>query len=133
MTTDDGVLADRIRALLADRPDYTEQRMFGGIGFLLAGNMVVGLHQHQLVARLGPEQGTAALAEPHVRPFDVTGRPMAGWVFIDPAGCATDEALQRWVDLSVAFVATLPPKAAGVGSGGMRRPAGRRARTITPA
>ena len=84
--------------------------MFGGVGFLWQGNMCVGVWKTSLIARLGPEQGDAALAEPHVQPFDVTGRPMRGWVMVEADGLDTDEQLAVWIDRAVAFAKTLPKK-----------------------
>jgi len=84
--------------------------MFGGIAFLHHGNVVCGVTRETLMLRLGAEQGDAALAEPHVRPMDFTGRPMKGMVFVDLPGYETDEALAAWIDRALAFAQTLPPK-----------------------
>jgi len=105
----DEELAERVRELLADRPDLTERKMFGGIGFMLGGNMCCGVLGDELVARLGPD-GDAALAEPHVRPFDFTGRPMSGFVLVGPGATESDENLDRWVAGCEAFASSLPPK-----------------------
>jgi hypothetical protein len=102
-------LAERVRELLADRPDLSERKMFGGIGFMLGGNMCCGVLGDELVARLGPE-GESALAEPHVRPFDFTGRPMSGFVLVGPGATESDEDLDRWVARCEAFASSLPPK-----------------------
>ncbi len=82
--------------------------MFGGVGFLLAGNMLVGVWKDSLIVRLGPDEGDEALKEPHVRPFDITGRPMKGWVLVQPAGVADDDLLSDWVQRALTFVGTLP-------------------------
>jgi TfoX/Sxy family transcriptional regulator of competence genes len=103
-------LAKRIRGGLAWRRDITEKKMFGGIGFLLNGNMCVGVWKDSLIARLGSEQGTLALKKPHVREFDITGRAMSGWVMIDSEGLREDEQLFQWIERSVTFVQTLPAK-----------------------
>lgn len=103
-------LAARIRQSLAQRRGVTEKRMFGGVAFLLHGHMLVGVWQDSLIARLGPEAGDSALRQPFVRPFDVTGRPMKGWVMIDPDGMDTDAELNAWIDQVLEFVATLPAK-----------------------
>jgi TfoX/Sxy family transcriptional regulator of competence genes len=103
-------LAERIRHLLARRRHVEEKRMFGGIGFLLNGNLLVGVRQDSLLVRLGPEQGDEALLEPHVKEFDITGRPMKGWVLVEPEGVEADDQLGGWVRRAVKFVGTLPAK-----------------------
>ena len=104
-------LADRIREALRDVPDVREQRMFGGLAFLVSGKMACGIVGDELMLRLGEHRADAALDEPHVRPMDFTGRPMRTMVYVAPAGFATPNALRRWVDQGVAHAATLPPKA----------------------
>jgi hypothetical protein len=84
--------------------------MFGGIGFLLNGNMLVGVWKEQLIARLGAEDGGGDLKELHVRVFDITGRPMSGWVLFEPAGIADDVALGVWIERATKFVRTSPAK-----------------------
>lgn len=106
----DPVLATRIRRLIGGLPGVVEKRMFGGVGFLLDGHMCVGVWKRSLVARVGPDAYPAALAEPSVGEFDVTGRPMTGWVLIGPEGFPDDEQLGRWIGLALDFVRTLPPK-----------------------
>ncbi len=103
-------LAERIRAVLKRQPGITEKKMFGSVCFLLHGNMLVAIWVDGLVARLGPEVGVAALAQPHVRPMDLTGRPMKGWVIISPAGIAADSDLQSWIQLAMEFVKGLDRK-----------------------
>jgi hypothetical protein len=105
-------LAERIRELLRDRHDVVEKKMFGGIAFMLQGHMAVGIAGDALMARVGPDRHADALRSPHVRPMDFTGRPMKGYVFVDPAGLADDAELQRWIDACAAFVANLPPRVA---------------------
>lgn len=106
----DETLAQRIRELLADKHSVVEKKMFGGIAFMLRGNMCCGIVRDDLMVRVGPERHEEALAQPHARPMDFTGRPMRGMVYVTPEGCRTDEALKRWVELGVKFAATLPPK-----------------------
>ena len=106
-------LAERIRAALKRQSGITEKKMFGGICFLLHGNMLVAIWIDGLVARLGPEVGQAALAQPHVRPMDLTGRPMKGWVIIAPEGIAADSDLKSWIQLAKEFVKGLEPKGHG--------------------
>ena len=106
----DEALADRIRAVLADREDVTERKMFGGIAFMAHGNMCCGVSGEDLMVRLGEDAADGALDEPGARPMDFTGRPMDGYAFVGPAGTATDAALRDWVQRTLAFVDTLPPK-----------------------
>jgi len=103
-------LADRIRRALGRHKGIQERKMFGGIAFLLHGNMCVGVWKSSLVARLGPEQAAAALQQPHVNEFDVTGRPMKGWVLIDAEGLDEENQLRDWIERAVEFVSTLPAK-----------------------
>jgi len=101
-------LAARIRDAFTGRHEITEKKMFGGIAFMLHGNMCVGVWKTSLIARLGPEQAATALKEPNVVDFDITGRPMKGWVLVEPEGVATDEQLRGWIERAVEFVDTLP-------------------------
>jgi hypothetical protein len=103
----DEALAGRVRRGLARRRGVTEKKMFGGVGFLLHGNMCVGVWKEFLILRLGPEQAEVALREPHVRVFDITGKPMKGWVMVAPAGAAGDGALRDWLRQAAAFVTRL--------------------------
>ena len=103
-------LASRIRDAVARMRGVTEKKMFGGVGFLLNGNMLVGVWKSSLIARLGPEDGQAALLEPHVREFDITGRPMKGWVMVEPDGIEDDGQLKAWIQRALRFVETLPRK-----------------------
>jgi hypothetical protein len=106
----DEALAGRIRQRLARRKNVEEKKMFGGVGFLLNGNMLVGVWKDSLIARLGPEEGEAALREPHVKEFDITGRPMKGWVLVEPGGVEGDDQLSAWIQRAVTFVGALPAK-----------------------
>jgi TfoX/Sxy family transcriptional regulator of competence genes len=103
-------LAARVRAALARRKNITEKKMFGGVGWLLNGNLCVGVWKESLIARLG-EDYSLALREPHVREFDITGKSLTGWVMIALSALATAEALHEWVNRCIAFVRTLPAKA----------------------
>lgn len=103
-------LAARIRQVISREPGITEKKMFGGVGFLLNGNMCVGVWKTSLIARLGTEQAEEALKAPHVVDFDVTGRPMKGWVMIEADGVDTEGQLSDWIQRSVEFVRTLPRK-----------------------
>jgi len=103
-------LARRLRQDFVGRRGITEKKMFGGVGFLLNGNMCVGVWKSSLIARIDPENYRAALAQPHVQEFDITGRPMRGWIMVEPDGIDSDEQLAMWVQASVNFVSTLPKK-----------------------
>ncbi len=104
-------LAQRVRDIVGAREGVSERRMFGGLAFLLDGRMFVGIEGASLMARVGPQRHPDALALPHVREMDFTGRPMKGYVYVDAPGLADDRALQAWVEWCAAFVATLPAKA----------------------
>jgi TfoX/Sxy family transcriptional regulator of competence genes len=105
----DDALAERIRDRLRDSAGVAEKKMFGGLAFLTHGNMTVGVHGDDLIVRLDPAGTDEALAQPGVRPFDITGRPMRGWILV--AGEALDDAvLDRWIGRATDFVVTLPPK-----------------------
>jgi hypothetical protein len=106
----DEQLAERIRETLEGRDGLTERKMFGGIGFMLHGNMCCGVSKDELILRLGPAQGPRALTEPHTRAFGMSGRPMTGMVMVGPCGYATEEALSRWLGQAVGFTSSLPPK-----------------------
>jgi TfoX/Sxy family transcriptional regulator of competence genes len=103
-------LAQRVREALADPTGVTERKMFGGLAFLLHGHMFVGIMGATLMARVGPHNHGQALAAPHVRPMDFTGRPMKGYVYVDAEGLTTDADLERWVRACAEFAKTLPPK-----------------------
>ncbi len=111
MSYDPG-LAQRIREALGDLPGVAERRMFGGLAFLRDGKMFVGVQASTLMARVGPERHVDAMAMPHVREMDFTGRPMKGYVYIDAPGLAEDEDLKAWVGWCAGFAATLPAKKA---------------------
>jgi TfoX/Sxy family transcriptional regulator of competence genes len=106
----DEKLADRIRDQLASRSDVTERKMFGGIAFMVGGNMACGVLGEDLIVRLGDEDGERALAEDGVRPFDFTGKPMRNIVYVSPERTSDDDGLSEWVDAGADFAASLPPK-----------------------
>jgi TfoX/Sxy family transcriptional regulator of competence genes len=105
----DETLAVRIRQALTRKKNIVEKKMFGGVGFLLNGNMLVGVWKDSLVVRISPDDEDA-VDQPHVQAFDVTGRPMKGWILVAPAGIADDDALKSWIDRGLKFVRTLPAK-----------------------
>jgi len=106
----DEVLAERVRDHLATRPDVSERKMFGGLCFLVGGNMCVGVMAEDLMVRVGKDAYAEALARPHAREMDFTGRVARGIVYVGPAGFADEAGLETWVDRGVAFAASLPPK-----------------------
>jgi hypothetical protein len=105
----DEKLAARVRALLADHDDVAERPMFGGLTFMLGGNMCCGINRDELIVRLDPAAEDAALGRAHARPMDLTGRRMRGFVTVRPDGLK-GRALNRWVGQAVAWAETLPPK-----------------------
>jgi len=106
----DEKLAARVRAALGRRDDIEERKVFGGIAFLRAGRMFIGITGDDLMVRVGPERYQASLGKPHVRPMDFTGRPMKGMVFVGPEATALEESLAGWVDAGADFASSLPPK-----------------------
>ena len=103
-------LAERIRESLARRKNVVNKKMFGGLGFLLNGNMLVGVWKDSLIVRIGPSGYEEALLEAHVREFDITGRAMKGWLVVEPEGVEEDEQLNEWLARALAFVEQLPTK-----------------------
>ncbi len=103
-------LAERIRKQLGQPEGLTEKKMFGGIAFLLNGNMCCGVHGQEMIVRIDPEETDRALRERHVRRFDLSGRPMKGWILIQPAGLADEDALARWIGTGRRYAASLPAK-----------------------
>ena len=105
------ILADRVRTLLANEEGLCEKKMFGGLCFLVHGNMACGITgDNDLMLRVGPEAYEAALEQPGVRPMDFTGRPMKGMVFVDPDRCPDEADLASWLERALAFARSLPPK-----------------------
>ena len=106
----DEALSERVRSVFGDAPDVEERRMFGGIVYLVAGNMACGVMGDGLLVRVGRDDRAACLALPFVRPMELSGRVMGGFVVVDAAGLDEDDALVGWVERGSAFAATLPPK-----------------------
>jgi hypothetical protein len=106
----DPKLVARLEALLAGRPGVTPRTMFGGVAYMLNGNMCVGVHKRWLIIRAGERRAVPLLERAHVRPMDVTGKPMKGWIMIGPEGVKRGTDLARYVDAAIEFVSTLPPK-----------------------
>jgi hypothetical protein len=103
-------LADRVRSALGERRGLAERKMFGGLAFLLRGNVCCGVLKRELIVRVPPDETGDALAAPHTRAFDFTGRPMRGFVVVKPDGCEDDDALAGWVARAVEFASGLPAK-----------------------
>ena len=106
----DEKLADRIRAQLADQADLTEKKMFGGIGFMVRGNLACGVIGAEMCVRVGPQAHSQALAQPGARPFDFSGRPMEGWIYVGEGGFEAKKDLRAWVRRGLDFALSLPPK-----------------------
>jgi hypothetical protein len=109
MGYDEG-LAEKVRALLKSEQGFDEKKMFGGICFLLNGNMACGVLNNDLIVRVGSENHEEALQLPYTRQFDITGRPMKGWVMVSAKGHEASKDLAAWVYRGVAFASTLPAK-----------------------
>ena len=106
----DEELAKRVRNALAKNPGFREKKMFGGVCYLLHGNMACGVLNDDLIIRVGKEGYDRALELKHTRKFDITGKAMTGWVMVAPEGHRSDKDLSAWVQKGIDFVATLPPK-----------------------
>jgi len=106
----DQALATRVRALLGTSHEITERQMFGGIAFMASGNMAVGVSKDELMVRIDPTDQEEALASPGVRAFDMTGRPMRGWILVASDVTADEAVLRRWVEAGLGYAASLPPK-----------------------
>lgn len=106
----DEALAARARDILGERDDVEERRMFGGLAFMVSSHMACGIIRDELMLRVGPGNEAAALAKPHARPMDFTGRPMPGMIYVAPAGLKTAASLRAWIERGLAFVATLPAR-----------------------
>ena len=103
-------LAQRVREILEEEPGFAEQKMFGGMCFFLFSNMVCGIIKEELIVRVGADRYEELLKMPLAKKFDLTGRPMKGWVMVLSAALDADEELNDWVQRAVSFVRTLPPK-----------------------
>lgn len=106
----DEKLAERLRTSLADHKDVVEKKMFGGLAFMLSGNMCCGVTDDSLMARVGPDRYREALSRPQVREMDFTGKPLKGFVYVSRQGISSDKALREWVDLCTGFALSLPAK-----------------------
>lgn len=103
-------LAARVRGVIGGHPALIEKKMFGGLAFMLQGNMAVGVAGDDLMVRVAPADWDACLALPHARIMDLTGRPMRGWLFVGPGATTHGPSLTTWVDRGTAYALSLPPK-----------------------
>jgi hypothetical protein len=103
-------LARRMRAEIGPMPGLVEKKMFGGTGFMVQGNMACGVHGNDMIVRVGPERYEQELDRPHTKVFDMTGRPMSGWIIVEPAGVAGDDDLRAWVEQGLEYALSLPAK-----------------------
>ncbi len=111
MNQDTAKLADRIRGVIGDDPNISERKMFGGVCFMLNGNMLCGgSGTGNLMLRVGKELEAEARTKAHTRPMDFTGKPMKGFVYVEPEGFMTDKQLAEWIAFATRFVGALPPK-----------------------
>ena len=106
----DEQLAESIRSLLGRKAGLVEKKMFGGLAFLINGNMSVGVHGKELIVRIDPKTTEAALQEPGARIFDITGRPMKGWLLVGGAAVKDSASLAKWVRRGADYAASLPKK-----------------------
>ena len=106
----DEKLAQKIRQVLADQQGLVEKKMFGGVGYMIRGNMACGVNKDKLIVRVGPQGHETAMARPHTLPFDITGTAMTGWVMVAPEGCMDDTDLRAWVQEGIDFSLTLLAK-----------------------
>lgn len=117
-------LAARVRLVCGGLRGVVEKRMFGGVAFLLDGNLLLGIWENSLVARVGAARYAELLREPYAGEFNVTGKSMTGWILVEPDGVESDAQLRTWVDRAFEFVGALPPKSAASKSRTKRPPAG---------
>ena len=106
----DEAVAGRVRDALAGLPDVVEKRMFGGMAFMVRGNMCCGVIGDRLMLRVGPKRYETALSRPHAKAMDITGRPMKGMVYVEPAGFASSRDLKTWIERAMEFALSLPAK-----------------------
>jgi len=105
----DPKFSERVRAELEGLP-YIEKKMFGGLGYLVHGNMICGWYKGDMVARIDPARHETYLKQKYVKPFALRGRPMKGWLLIEPGGFKTRAQLSKWIKIGLEFALTLPPK-----------------------
>jgi TfoX/Sxy family transcriptional regulator of competence genes len=103
-------LAQQVKAEIGKLPGFTEKKMFGGIAYLVNGNMACGVNGENLIVRVGPEKHAEAEKRPHTKSYDMTGRPMKGWIAVDAKGREKDQELKSWIDMGIKFAQSLPKK-----------------------
>ena len=108
----DETLAKRVRDAITGRDGLSERKMFGGLCLMIHGNMFAGVINDELMLRVGPDNSDALLARPGARPMDFTGKPMKGYLYVEPSAFATPDGLNDWLGHALSFVDTLPPKGA---------------------
>ena len=106
----DHALAERVRQLVSSTPGFSEKRMFGGLAFLINGNMGLGVHASELIVRINPAETDTALAKPGVRIFDLSGRPMKGWLLVSSDVLSDKKALASWANRGIEYARSLPAK-----------------------
>ena len=106
----DEKLAERIRTNLKLKRGMVEKKIFGGVGFMFQGNMACGVQKQDMIIRMSDSDFEKALKNRHARIFDTMGKPMKGWVLVDPEGCRSDKDLQSWIDMGLNFAKSLPAK-----------------------
>lgn len=108
-------LEQHIDVIALSWPGIEKKKMFGGLCYLLNGHIAFGIHHDELIVRLGCENKTSdALCQPHIKPFDITGKPMRGWVMVSPAGWTDEAELDIWLGAGREFAENLPPKNGGI-------------------
>jgi TfoX/Sxy family transcriptional regulator of competence genes len=100
----------RIKKIVSRWKNTADKKMFGGVCHLLHGNMFCGVYKDFLILRLGEDQAEEAMKLSYTKPFDITGRPMKGWVMVDKRGFETEDALKQWLEKAKKFAGGLPPK-----------------------
>lgn len=106
----DEAFAERVKAVLKSRRSVTEKKMFGGLCFMVNGNMACGVEKNKLVVRIGPDNYEKTLKQKHVRKMDFTGKPLKGFIYVMPAGLSRADSLKKWVDRGILFAQSLPKK-----------------------
>ena len=108
--TYDKTLAQRMLVVLDLQPGLVIKNMFGGVAFMLQGNLACGVLKDEMIVRVGPQRHQQALSQPYTRPFDFSGHPMNGWIMVTPEGCKSDDEIQAWVQQGIDFALSLPAK-----------------------
>ncbi|MGE5224496.1 MAG: TfoX/Sxy family protein [Omnitrophica WOR_2 bacterium] len=103
-------LSNRIQSELSGTSGLVEKKMFGGVGFMVNGNMACGVNGDNLLVRVGVDQNDEALSQPFTKPFAMTGKPMAGWILVEPGGYASDEQFKSWIKQGLKVAQSLPAK-----------------------